>query len=209
MWRIYPRRVDSLDIELEDEIPWSFRNWGWLSHSDDVSVLMFLNEKPYFWWKDSGHQPENLNFFICEKESRQQRTKNALAFMNYLVGTDSHKQQVPFKKLITFVRGDRIRLSTGRLLREWGEHLWMVSRVRPAWHASYFSFCSLNCCFRTLHLKIPFPFSIFLLLFLKLASIKKYNYTINESIESFTNLFSDRIRGRGNKKKNRQRDTDT
>ena len=95
MWRIYPRRVDSLDIELEDEIPWSFRNWGWLSHSDDVSVLMFLNEKPYFWWKDSGHQPENLNFFICEKESRQQRTKNALAFMNYLVGTDSYDSELP------------------------------------------------------------------------------------------------------------------
>ena len=94
-WRIYPRRVDSLDIELEDEIPWSFRNWGWLSHSDDVSVLMFLNEKPYFWWKDSGHQPENLNFFICEKESRPQRTKNALAYMNYLVGTDSYDSEVP------------------------------------------------------------------------------------------------------------------
>jgi hypothetical protein len=95
MWRLYPRRVDWLDIEFEFDKPVYFRNWGWYSHSEFRDKLVILNEKPYFWWTSFYHRQHYLNYFICEMSYEQQNIKNSAAAKNFMVRTDSYDSEFP------------------------------------------------------------------------------------------------------------------
>ena len=95
VWRVPPRRVESLDIELEYEKPLFFRNWGWYNHSEEIrDELIISRDKPYFWWINPNNRIENMWYFICEKTFEQQHLRT-YAYNNYLVGTDPNDSELP------------------------------------------------------------------------------------------------------------------